>query len=74
MPLYQFKVHDGVESSPTVSADLADDHAARIEGGRLMSELLREKPFSAYEGLNLSVVVTDASGRMLCSMKTYSST
>jgi hypothetical protein len=57
-----------------VRANLADDRAARVEGGRLMSDLLHDEPLAACEGLDLSVVVSNASGRVVCSIKTYSST
>lgn len=72
MPLYQFAVYDGTDGALEATADCIDDRAARIEGARLMSEMLRDEPLAACDGLELSVIVTDTAGSVLCSIKTTS--
>jgi len=73
MPLYQFTVHDGTNGIPEVITDCINDRAARIEGARLMSEILRDEPLAACDGLELAVIVTDAANQVLCSIRTTSS-
>lgn len=61
MPIYHFHIEDGGRHPDREGSDLPDDEAARLQGARLLGELLKEQPEVFWQDQCLRLTVADAS-------------
>ena len=62
MPIFYFHVENGHRALDEDGTDLADVAAARLEGARVLGDLLQDRPSELFETGNLRLRVADQSG------------
>ncbi|WP_168355946.1 DUF6894 family protein [Sphingomonas gei] len=73
MPLYHFRIHDGMHEIAPTTEDLAGIEVARERAMGLLADLLRWSPASIWAGNDVRVEVSDGDKLVLFELFAFAS-